>query len=104
MISGLLFRFGGLFFWVSKSSLHVVVDSAAAVAADVVAKAVALDAVLLAVLAVASLAVVAVAACPGLPLGSPIYVFDWMGSCWRDAPAMHKSCISEAAQGITRGT
>ena len=48
--------------------------------------------------------VAAAAAFPELPLGSPTYVSDWMGSCWRGAPAMHKSCMSEAAQGRTRGT
>jgi hypothetical protein len=48
--------------------------------------------------------VAAAAAFPELPLGSPTYVSDWMGSCWRGALAMHKSCMSEAAQGRTRGT
>jgi len=52
----------------------------------------------------ASVVDVAAAAFLELPLGSPTYVSDWMGSCWRGALAMHKSCMSEAAQGRTRGT
>ena len=52
----------------------------------------------------ASVVDVAAAAFLELPLGSPTYVSDWMGSCWLGAPAMHKSCMSEAAQGRTRGT
>ena len=77
-------------------------NSAAVVVPVVVAAAVAVGAA--ADPAASVVDVAAAAAFPELPLGSPTYVSDWMGSCWRGAPAMHKSCMSEAAQGRTRGT
>ena len=101
------------------SPVAVVANSAAVVVVAVVAAAVANSAAVVVVPVVVVAAAVAVgaaadpaasvvdvaaaAAFPELPLGSPTYVSDWMGSCWRGAPAMSKSCISEAAQGRTRG-
>ena len=85
------------------SPVAVVANSAAVVVVPfVVAAAVAVGAA--ADPAASVVDVAAAAAFPELPLGSPTYVSDWMGSCWRGALAMHKSCMSEAAQGRTRGT
>ena len=100
------------------SPVAVVANSAAVVVVPVVAAAVANSAaVVVPVVVVAAAGAVGAAADPAasvvdvaaaafleLPLGSPTYVSDWMGSCWLGAPAMHKSCMSEAAQGRTRGT
>ena len=85
------------------SPVAVVANSAAVVVVPVVVVAAAV-AVGAAADPAASVVDVAAAAFPELPLGSPTYFYDWMGSCWRGAPAMSKSCISEAAQGRTRGT